>query len=137
MMIVDENVINLNRPTASKSRTGAGAGAGAALFSKAPQASSNAAAAAAAGGGVGGAMAIGGASPDKKQKATKKATTTTTTTAAASAGNGNGKSIEEIYTKKTQLEHILLRPDTYIGSIEKQTANLWVFDQPTQKIVNR
>ena len=24
-----------------------------------------------------------------------------------------GKSIEQIYTKKTQLEHILLRPDTY------------------------
>jgi len=25
------------------------------------------------------------------------------------------KKIEEIYQKKTQLEHILLRPDTYIG----------------------
>jgi DNA topoisomerase-2 len=24
-------------------------------------------------------------------------------------------SIEKIYQKKTQLEHILLRPDTYIG----------------------
>lgn len=24
-----------------------------------------------------------------------------------------GKTIEETYTKKTQLEHILLRPDTY------------------------
>ena len=28
-------------------------------------------------------------------------------------------SIERIYQKKSQLEHILLRPDTYIGSIEK------------------
>jgi hypothetical protein len=27
-------------------------------------------------------------------------------------------SIEKIYQKKSQLEHILLRPDTYIGSIE-------------------
>ena len=27
-------------------------------------------------------------------------------------------SIERIYQKKTQLEHILLRPDTYIGSTE-------------------
>jgi DNA topoisomerase-2 len=26
------------------------------------------------------------------------------------------KKIEEIYQKKTQLEHILLRPDTYIGT---------------------
>ena len=28
------------------------------------------------------------------------------------------KTIEQIYQKKTQLEHILLRPDTYIGSVE-------------------
>jgi hypothetical protein len=38
------------------------------------------------------------------------------------------KSIEEIYQKKTQLEHILLRPDTYIGSTEKQDQQLWVHD---------
>lgn len=40
-----------------------------------------------------------------------------------------GKTIEEVYQKKTQLEHILLRPDTYIGSIEKHTQSLWVFEQ--------
>lgn len=28
--------------------------------------------------------------------------------------------------KKTQLEHILLRPDTYIGSTEKQQQTMWV-----------
>lgn len=28
------------------------------------------------------------------------------------------KSIEKTYQKKTQLEHILLRPDTYVGSVE-------------------
>lgn len=27
--------------------------------------------------------------------------------------------IEKIYQKKSQLEHILLRPDTYIGSVER------------------
>ena len=27
--------------------------------------------------------------------------------------------IEKTYQKKTQLEHILLRPDTYIGTTEK------------------
>lgn len=30
--------------------------------------------------------------------------------------------------KKSQLEHILLRPDTYIGSTEKQQQQLWVHD---------
>lgn len=30
-------------------------------------------------------------------------------------------SVERIYQKKTQLEHILLRPDTYIGSVEQVT----------------
>ena len=39
--------------------------------------------------------------------------------------------------KKTQLEHILLRPDTYIGSIEKQTQPMWVLDSAQKKIVSR
>ncbi|KAK6928758.1 Histidine kinase/HSP90-like ATPase [Dillenia turbinata] len=42
--------------------------------------------------------------------------------------NPSGKTIEETYQKKTQLEHILLRPDTYIGSIEKHSQSLWVFE---------
>ena len=48
-----------------------------------------------------------------------------------------GKTIEEIYTKKTQLEHILLRPDTYIGSVEKQAQLMWVLDDESKQIVNR
>lgn len=28
------------------------------------------------------------------------------------------KSVEEVYQKISQLDHILLRPDTYIGSVE-------------------
>ena len=43
---------------------------------------------------------------------------------AGDAGGGGKKkklSVERIYQKKTQLEHILLRPDTYIGSVEKVT----------------
>ncbi|WOK99050.1 DNA topoisomerase 2-like [Canna indica] len=47
---------------------------------------------------------------------------------AAAAAVAGKKTIEEIYQKKSQLEHILLRPDTYIGSIEKHTQTLWVFD---------
>jgi DNA topoisomerase II len=38
---------------------------------------------------------------------------------------GDGKTIEEMYQKKSQLEHILLWPDTYIGSMEKHTQTLW------------
>ncbi|KAK9154871.1 hypothetical protein Sjap_002351 [Stephania japonica] len=45
------------------------------------------------------------------------------------------RTIEETYQKKTQLEHILLRPDTYIGSIEKHTQTLWVFEG--DEMVNR
>ncbi|XP_057989505.1 DNA topoisomerase 2 [Hevea brasiliensis] len=45
------------------------------------------------------------------------------------------KTIEETYQKKSQLEHILLRPDTYIGSIEKHTQNLWVYED--EKMVHR
>ncbi|MBN3313791.1 TOP2A topoisomerase, partial [Atractosteus spatula] len=38
-------------------------------------------------------------------------------------------SVERIYQKKTQLEHILLRPDTYIGSVEPVTQQMWVMDE--------
>ncbi|XP_075299453.1 DNA topoisomerase 2-alpha [Opisthocomus hoazin] len=46
-------------------------------------------------------------------------------------GDGARKqlSVEHIYQKKTQLEHILLRPDTYIGSVELVTQQMWVFDE--------
>jgi DNA topoisomerase II len=44
------------------------------------------------------------------------------------AAGGDGKTIEEMYQKKSQLEHILLRPDTYIGSVEKHTQTLWVYE---------
>ncbi|KAI8354095.1 DNA topoisomerase [Choanephora cucurbitarum] len=38
------------------------------------------------------------------------------------------KTVEEIYQKKTQLEHILIRPDTYIGTTEAEEQEMWVFD---------
>ncbi|GAB2260936.1 hypothetical protein Droror1_Dr00011791 [Drosera rotundifolia] len=49
-------------------------------------------------------------------------------TNAAAAAALRAKTIEETYQKKSQLEHILLRPDTYIGSIEKHTQKLWVYE---------
>ena len=48
--------------------------------------------------------------------------------------HGDGE-IEKIYQKKTQLEHILLRPDTYIGTIEHIDEKLWVYDKSTAKLV--
>ena len=36
------------------------------------------------------------------------------------------KTIEETYQKKTPLEHILLRPDTYVGSIEMEKSAKWI-----------
>lgn len=41
----------------------------------------------------------------------------------------DGKTIEQIYKKKTPLEHVLLRPDTYVGSIEMREDKMWVYDE--------
>lgn len=46
-------------------------------------------------------------------------------------------SIEQTYQKKTQLEHILLRPDTYVGSVEPEESQMWVFSSTTQSFVRR
>lgn len=51
--------------------------------------------------------------------------------------NGHRLSVERIYQKKTQLEHILLRPDTYIGSVEPLTQPMWVYDGEEQGMVYR
>ena len=43
-------------------------------------------------------------------------------------------SIEEQYKKLTQYEHILSRPDTYVGSLEFQKERLWVFNSEQNKL---
>lgn len=45
--------------------------------------------------------------------------------------------IEEIYQKKTQLEHILLRPDTYVGSLERDKKSFWVLNQEETEFVEK
>ena len=47
----------------------------------------------------------------------------------------NNKSIEETFVKKTQLEHIIDIPDTYIGSIEKTDVDTWVYDEDNEKMI--
>ena len=45
--------------------------------------------------------------------------------------------VENIYQKKTQIEHILLRPDTYIGSVDKIEEKMWVLDDSNQTFVSK
>lgn len=35
------------------------------------------------------------------------------------------------------MEHVLLRPDTYIGGIENLVAPRWVYEEASQKIVQK
>jgi DNA topoisomerase-2 len=41
------------------------------------------------------------------------------------------------YQRKTDKQHILDNPDTYIGSVENVDASMWVYDEPTNKIALR
>lgn len=45
--------------------------------------------------------------------------------------------IEDIYQKKTQLEHILLRPDTYVGSLERDRKEFWVLAEDEKQFVEK
>ncbi|XP_055638882.1 DNA topoisomerase 2 [Toxorhynchites rutilus septentrionalis] len=56
---------------------------------------------------------------------------------AAASPKIGGKSIEKIYQKKSQLEHILLRPDTYIGSVEQLKETMWVYDTEANKMIQK
>ncbi|XP_060074256.1 DNA topoisomerase 2-alpha-like isoform X2 [Ylistrum balloti] len=55
----------------------------------------------------------------------------------AKKGTKKRVSIERIYQKKSQLEHILLRPDSYIGSTEPVTQGMWVYDDIQEQMVQR
>lgn len=47
------------------------------------------------------------------------------------------KTVEEIYQKKSPVEHVLLRPDSYVGSLEALKEKRWVFDSEMQRLVYR
>lgn len=46
------------------------------------------------------------------------------------------QTIEKTYQKKSQLEHILLRPDTYIGSVEHCSELMWIYD-PEKEVMKQ
>lgn len=50
-------------------------------------------------------------------------------TGSGAGGKKKRLSVERLYQKKSQHEHILLRPDTYIGSVEELTQQMWVYDE--------
>ncbi len=58
-------------------------------------------------------------------------------TAKTTAKGKKTKTIEETYQKKSQLEHILLRPDTYIGSTEPLETPMFIYDSEQDAIVNK
>lgn len=47
------------------------------------------------------------------------------------------KPISHLPPKLSQLEHILKRPDSYIGSVETITQTMWTFDVDTKRMVHR
>ena len=63
-----------------------------------------------------------------KAKATKAGASVLQPAHLNAQSQGGEKTIEDTYQKLTQLDHILLRPDTYIGSTEAQQQKLWVHD---------
>lgn len=44
------------------------------------------------------------------------------------------KSASDHYQKLTQLEHIITRPDSYIGSVEQADQQLWVFNSEVSQM---
>ncbi|KAG9234935.1 putative DNA topoisomerase 2 [Amylocarpus encephaloides] len=46
----------------------------------------------------------------------------------------DNKNATDKYQKLTQLEHIIKRPDTYIGSVEHTNQNMWVFNSETSQM---
>ena len=55
----------------------------------------------------------------------------------ASKKSNKRLSVERIYQKKSQLEHIILRPDSYIGSDQPIAQNMWVWDSEKEAIVSK
>lgn len=42
-----------------------------------------------------------------------------------------------INTKLSQLEHILKRPDTYIGSVETISQPMWTYDSASSRMIQK
>lgn len=47
------------------------------------------------------------------------------------------RTVEETYQMKSPREHILIRPDSYVGSLEPQEELMWVYDEERDIFVER
>ncbi|GES91633.1 DNA topoisomerase II [Rhizophagus clarus] len=72
-----------------------------------------------------------------KASSRKASSSKVTSSEISSDKTASKKPVEEVYQKKTQLEHILLRPDTYVGSVQTFTEKLWVYDSDKSVMVYR
>lgn len=45
--------------------------------------------------------------------------------------------VEQVYKKVSQLEHVLLRPDTYVGSVQSEKKTMWVLSEDNSQIIER
>lgn len=68
----------------------------------------------------------------KKSKKSSTATPPLSNATPTPRPGANGASASAQYQKLSQLEHILKRPDTYIGSVELNEVEMWCFDQELQ-----
>jgi DNA topoisomerase-2 len=53
------------------------------------------------------------------------------------SNNNSNDTLSHKYQQKTDKQHILDNPDTYIGSIENVDANLWILNDASDKIVEK
>src|SRR6056300_1854055 len=51
--------------------------------------------------------------------------------------NKTDTALAEQYQQKTDKQHILDNPDTYIGSVENVDSQMWVYDDEANKIILR
>jgi DNA topoisomerase-2 len=51
--------------------------------------------------------------------------------------DSNSSNLSNKYQQKTDKQHILDNPDTYIGSVEKIDANVWILNEDNTKIVEK
>ncbi|CAJ0878682.1 11617_t:CDS:10 [Entrophospora sp. SA101] len=52
----------------------------------------------------------------------------------SNAQESSSKTIEETYIKLTPIEHVLKRPDTYVGSVEAITDKQWIYNAEEDKL---
>ena len=69
----------------------------------------------------------------KKKSSSKTPLSDSTNTPKVS--NGKSSNASDQYQKLSQLEHILKRPDTYIGSVERSPIEMWCFDPIAESMV--